>query len=508
MGKPMLVDPYGRPVASNFQFFEGADRFRNMDQQNLVAWNGARDTDKVLSTSSWRDAMSSARWVLGNVPLIRGALMEQASYSFPLEPHYRGDKKNKKWAKEAKSWLHDWKQNSDIKGAPFNARTAARIRLLGRKVDGDIGRILTFDENSDYPRLQFVRAHRLGTTDAEAEKCKRGPYRGKKIKNGVIVDDYCRPLAYRILGERGSDGNMEYVDIPASNFLLTFNPEFSDRSRGISEMMVGMASIVDHRRWRENEMRAQQAQSQNALTEDNDEGEAPPGGDYTLKRISGVSTAVLDNGLTRYYRSGSGGKLELVRPDRPGPGCLAFEDRILTALFYGIEWDPFFAIAIKEPGGAWARTIIQKVQRAIALNQWIEAQAQRAEDVWALSRAIYTLKILPPPPDGDIFSWDYSGPAKLTADSGNDESAKREKYRLGILTMEKWASEDGDWWEETRDQKEVELRDKLTRARAVQKDFPELSFQECCNLIEQWTPNSGLNVVQDTAEAPASKEAA
>lgn len=500
-GTPTLVDQFGRglqPQASSWQFFEGADRWRNLDWQTLWYWQGAQDTDKLLPASTRKDALSSSRWVLANFPLIRGALMEQTNYSFPLEPHYRGTDKD--WGRVAKKWLRQWKMNSDVRGQPYDCQTAARIRLLGRKTDGDIGRILTFDPANDYPRLQFVRSHRIQTVGAEGNRVSGGDFAGRRIFDGVIVDDVLRPLAYRVVGDRDANGDLTWQDVPASSFILTFNPDYSDQARGIPEMLAGLPTITDTRRWNDNELRAQQLQSQNAITEENEEGEAPPGGDYSIQRISGLKTEQLENGLTRYYRAGSGSKLNLLRPDRPGPGCMEFWDRIITALFYGLEWDPFFALAIKEPGGAWARTIIQKVRKAIQNNQRIEARAQLAEDSWALSRAVYKLKILPKPKDGDVTSWDYSGPALITADSGNDENAKREKYKIGILTLQSWAAEDGSQWEDIREQKEVEVRDLLTRAEAVQADFPELSLQECLSLLEQRTPN-GV-----TAPAPAPGE--
>ena len=488
--RPQLVDQFGRPVAWT-TFFEGGDRFRNGDSSPMMYWNGADDTDSLLPTGTWQQALSSARYLLANFPMIRGALLEQASYSFPLEPRYCG--KDKKWGKLAKAWLYEWRKNADVRGPAFDCTTSARIRLLARKTDGDIARILTFDKGDSYPRLQFVRAHRIQSVQYGDGVVKQGRYAGRQIRNGVILNDRGGPLAYRITSQTGPTrptSQTDFEDIPASSVVFTYNPDYADQSRGISELMCAITSAADLKRLNDYEMRAQQVQASQALTEDNEAGEAPIGNAYPTSISNGaIKVEQLEKGLTRYYRAGTGGKLTLVRPDRPGPGCEAFENRIVSRALYGIEWDPNFALAIKEPGGAWARTILQKINRAIANNQRVEARAELAEDTWALSRAVFSLRILPPPSDGDIFSWDYTGPPRLTADSGNEENAKREKYKLGILTLEQWSAEDGAWWEETRDQKELEAQDLLLRAQRLQVQFPELTLQECLNLLEQRTPN-------------------
>jgi len=500
-----------RQIRSYVTFFEGGNRYNS--QGDLVTQNwldAARDTQALLPRCDWKQLLNSGRFLFANVPILRGALLEQASYSFPLEPHYTGE--DDAWGRLAKEWLYYWKQQAEYRGGPFDCHVSARVRLLARKTDGDIGRLLTFDDATGYPRLQFIRAHRIGVREDRSRTktdgtVQGGPYNGAKIDNGIITDRRGRPIAYRLLADEPKDDQ----DIPAASFLLCYNPDYSDQSRGISELMASIGSFGEIKRLREYEMRAQQIQAREALLEQNEEGEAsganfiPSTVDETTNAtsVAGVTIEQFDKGLTRYYRSNTGSGLELIRPDRPGPGCQEFEDRIVRGAFYGIEWDPDFALAIKEPGGAWARTILQKVNRAISNNQRIEARCQLAEDTYALAKAI-DLKLLAAPPDGDIFSWDYSGPARLTADSGNDENAKREKYKLGILTLRQWASEDGCWWEEIRKQKQIETRDLLTRAQELQTEFPELTLMDCVQLLEQRTPNGqpASATASETASEP------
>jgi hypothetical protein len=186
-----------------------------------------------------------------------------------------------------------------------------------------------------------------------------------------------------------------------------------------------------------------------------------------------------------YFKSGTGSGLELLRPDRPGPDCQSFEDRVVRHAMVGMEWDPDFLLAIKDPGGAWARTILQRVNRCVGNNVIVEAMAQRREDWYALNQAI-KLKVLPAPKDGDTWSWEYQLAApQITADSGNDLAAQRDNYLLGIDTLHDICVKGGDWWKDHRQQRQIETVDLLTRARAVQELFPELSLVEAANFLER-----------------------
>ena len=192
--------------------------------------------------------------------------------------------------------------------------------------------------------------------------------------------------------------------------------------------------------------------------------------------------------MVRYYRSNSGSGLEAFRGgDRPSMSAQAFEDRIISGALYAMEWDPNFALAIKEPGGAYARTVIEKIRRSVANGQKVVKKWARRVDGWALSVAM-TNGDLPYPSDGDWYSWDYQGPARITADTGNEQNARREGYKLGMTTLKSEQAEGGNWWEETRAQRSVEIDDLLTRAQATATKFG-ISIQEALTLYEQRSPN-------------------
>jgi hypothetical protein len=512
-----LVDPHGRPMAASWTFYESADRYSNNDDRSGWLNNGARDTDDLLPTADWRTLMEESRKLFANAPLLRGAVIEQARYAFPLEPHYVGT--DREWGKLAKEWLYHWKKTADVRGFPYDCHRAARVRLISRLVDGDATRI--FVKENGAPRLQFVRGHRIGNGSQKLDKDSRlesGPWKGYRLKNGIVVNNYDRGLAICIVNPNAKSPSDDQF-VPESPqqlremnglppFVQTYNPDLSDQCRGISEISVSIASLKSHKRWRANEERAQEIQSAYAITEKNDSGENEgavrntDGTKVTSARGSGLSVQTMEKGMIKFLRANSGHELEMLRPDRPGPGVLAFDDRTIEEIIYGMGWEPNFALLIKQPGGAWARTILRKVNGTLGEHQQLEAMSQLREDTWALSVAINTGE-LDAPKDGDFVSWDYQGPPKITADSGNEARAQMEGYKLGLITRRRIFAAEGLWQEEEDKSRLEETRSRLVDAKALLAEFPELKdINTAFALLEQRFANQQTTAPAEDLEAP------
>lgn len=501
-----LVDVNGRPMAPSPRaygsFFEGGD-ITTRQERVWGYYNGIRDWDQLLDIGSWLQLVSASRFLFGNVPIVRGSLMEQVRFSFPLQAHYAGADRG--WSKIGEEWLYEWKKNNNTRGWPFNGHVNARLRCLARKVDGDVLTVFVA-RPGEFPKLQFVRAHRIGNPGGKWVDgkgiLKKGDFRGKQIRNGVIADDNGQTLGYCIPPCKGDEDKEDPQWLPAENAFLTFNPEYFDQYRGTPELVAAVKSFADLKRLRDYEMRAQQICASLTVIEKNATGTADAASDAvnsdatpgqsTARTPSGLNVEVFGEGLVRYLKSGDGSGLEAFRGDRPSSDARAWEDKIVTAALYSIGWDPNFALAIKEPGGAWARTILQKINAGIRENVCIEARDQAREDFWAISWAV-NQKLIPAPKDGDLYSWEYEREAMpITADSGNDLAAQREAYKLGTTSLRSIASANNEWWVELREQRDIEARDLLNRARAIMNEFADLNltFQECLQILEQRTPNA------------------
>jgi hypothetical protein len=499
-----LVDQYGHPIRSSF-FEAGSITARR--EHDWTYYYGNQDTEALQATGDPNLILSAARSLFANNPILRGALLEQADYSFPLIPHYTGA--DTEWGKIAGEYIAQWQKVSNWKGAPYDSHLGSRLRLLGRKVDGDILTILLRTPGG-WPQVQFVRAHRIWSRENDAP-LKAGPFEGKISKRGIIYDDYGRPLAFELPGETEDEDRW----ISRRDAFLTFRPDYSDTDRGISELMTSIRSFDDIKTIFKYELRAHKIFATQSLIEHNESGSAdeaqdaldvPPAGTNTRGTASGLTVEVFDEGQKQYFRSNTGSGLTAFQADRPSSDVQAWWDRIISHALYGIRWDPNFALAIKEPGGAWARTILQKINFAITENQNIEAAAQKREIGWALNVGMND-RLIPRPKDGDWYSWQIiPGVPALTADSGNDQAAIREALKMGLTTQRAIYSGQGKYWETEGDQRQIEIRRTLIRAREIQKEFPELTLQDCLQLFEQRNPNASPMPPEEPA-APAPKKA-
>lgn len=492
-GTNPIVDSYGRPIRVDDFFQSGSPRFR--ESQPRRAYDSARDTWHLLSNASWRQLLSAGRFLFANSPIIRGALLEQALYSFPVEARYRGS--DKKWGELAEEWLWSWKQNPTFAGPQVDASVISRIRMIGYKTDGDIFTALTFDENG-FPKQQIIRAHRISSGWYEYPNgiLTEGPWNGNRIINGVVFDTYGRKIGYKLCAPDWMNGTEEEARwIPADSIIQTFRPDYSDEFRGISHLSASIASFTDIKRLHEYELKAMAIQSAISISEKNEAGAPDDLAQRLFAQKRGITDSTdpltiqeYDSGTTKYFKSNTGSGLEFHTPERPGENWQAFFDRVVRLALYGMEWEPDFALAIKEPKGAWARTILEKVNRVTKMNFDTEVRTVRMVDFYAINKAI-SLGVLPMPSDGDTTAWEYAmGIPRITADFGNEQDAKREAYKLGTATLHDLSVERGMDWEETREQREAETRDLLTRAQGLSRDYG-ITIQEALALLEQRSPN-------------------
>jgi hypothetical protein len=475
-------------------------------------------TKQELSPWDFRALVSHARWLFTKLPLVRGAINEMAELSFPLTAQYSGAAEA--WGETAIDWLHSWRKINNIAGPEFSGLHSDRMRLIGVKVDGDYGTVLVRAEDGRYPMLQNIRSHQIRDNEPNgivtARKTKTGgdPYLGLQIHNGVILNKSGRAVAYRVFSDGDPLAQMAgrrtgptsipddpeaYQDISAANMILTFRPDFPDQVRGISQLFSSETDLADVRQLRKYEMRAQRASAAIAIIEKNELGQlqdplsawkagSASGQGSTTAPGPGLVQEEYEDGSIRYFRSANPANgLTTMEAKRPTADAARFEDKIVASAFYGLGWDPNFALALKSPGGAWARIMIQKVRRTIERNQDVEAKARLREDIFGLSVAVQ-LGLIPAPPDGRVWDLEYQPPAKVTADAGNEARIRFEGYKLGAVTLREIEAETGRHWKDVRKQREIEIGDLLTRAKRLSKAHG-ITLQGAMDLLEQRSPN-------------------
>ena len=263
------------------------------------------------------------------------------------------------------------------------------------------------ETETGYPQIQTIPAHRIGQRDQCEEKIREGKYKGYRISHGVIYNRQGGPIAYRFLGDTAAEDE----DIPADRLILFFDPEWDDQPRGIPVFSHALNDIRDADQSEDWERLAQLINSSIVLLETNESGGLDANAPGTLlggqdSESASITQEQFDGGMTRYYKAGTGGKLEAHTASRPGADWETFQDRIARKSLQGV-WP--YSLVWKPDGmnGVQERSVIEDARALIRDRQdLLEANARRIIG-YAVSKAM-KLGILPAYKGKDVggfFKW-------------------------------------------------------------------------------------------------------
>jgi capsid protein len=63
-----------------------------------------------------------------------------------------------------------------------------------------------------------------------------GRYDGARYIDGVVVNDYLRPIAYLVAVGTDQKHSADVMAVPAEDILLAYVPEYPDQVRGYSQL--------------------------------------------------------------------------------------------------------------------------------------------------------------------------------------------------------------------------------------------------------------------------------
>ncbi len=477
----------------------------NADRKNPP--RSDRDAHRNVSSLGRRTLMDWGRHLFENVPYVRGAVLEQATLAVStFMAQYYGA--NEAFKDLVESWLFEHDKICDVRGWPFNMRTLLRNIVISILRDGDIGILLT-ETPDGYPLFQAIPAHRIGCRTDE-RIVQDGVFKGFRIIDGVIVTDYGRTIGYRLLtGERDYDYS-SYRDVPASDLILIFLPEYVDQVRGLSPIGKGAFDQQDIKEFEDAQLIQQKNAASIALQEWNEDGEPPPGADLSFVGLpdstdtisgtpTGLVTETVDKGTVRYFRSKSGNKLEVLEHNNPGQNTQNFTQGKVRASLHGFQWSYDFSLNPKEVGGAPFRVIVEKINITLrSLRSDVIIPFRMRADGWRISKAI-KLGLLPD--DKDWWKIEYQGPADITADKKYDSSVDIEETRNCLRAPQDAIARRGEYWEDIQDKAiDFQIRGvKRTKEKAAAAGL-EAEDVEWADV--KWNSPNGPQQEQQQAEEP------
>jgi phage gpG-like protein len=184
----------------------------------------------------------------------------------------------------------------------------------------------------------------------------------------------------------------------------------------------------------------------------------------------------LYGGTVRYFRAGSGSKLEQLKNTTPTEATDRLMERLIRNALIGAGMPPEYYWK-PEGTGANVRLIISKVNRTINDRQDLIRSVARRRIGYAVSKAI-KLGILPKYKGSDLggsLRWNFTLPPVLTVDAGYANQDTREAYKLGLKNMTEILSEQGKTLEQHISER---VNEELAIRQAMEEyDLPLSSFK-------------------------------
>lgn len=433
-----------------------------------------RDTPRLIHGSDRRSLMSIGRWLYWNDAIVRGAVNDMATIaSGHLSMQFVGE--DAEWGQQAEDWLAEHDRFCCIRGYPYTMQVLTRLVVIHRIVDGDCFFILTEGQNG-YPLLQFIPANRVRGDFSKAGMNPLGesanaPWADYPVTDGVITDDYGRALAYRVY----DDQTQMFTDIDAANMVHVYGVEAGDQNRGVSALAASIGDLTDLGETRKFELIAQKLGSAISVVEHNETGTAPEdasviiGGDDSTEGDSKppVYGQEMLGGEVRYFRAGSGSKLDTLNFDRPTNNQREFAREIARNALHGLGWSIDYSLDPSRVGGAAMRIVVEKLNRTMGdLREHTLFPFRRRVDGWRVAKA-EKAGLLPSSSGNDWRSWMYKGAPDLTADAMYSAQVMELELSKGLTSEAVECNKRGADWENVMDQKiaySVRLRDKCAAA--------------------------------------------
>lgn len=463
MASPTLYDHTGRRVSAG-SLYNGPrdDRLR---RSTVIRDNYNQDISDMVSTYDRQQLTTIGRSLYSNVGPVFGAINEIGIYSVgtAFQPVFIGDDLN--WGRDATDWLQGWFRNCDVRGEPYDLNLNLFLSSVCIDRDGDVAVLLTESEDGQWPLLQFIPSHRIGSRSYDfTGVVKNGPYRGLNSNNGVIFNRVGRPVALNILGDDPSGKDDAQISLRDS--ALIYEPNWFNQGRGI----CGMAATVSD--WRDADTvsyytkQALKVISSIALVEHNETGSADPGEEQFSNETGstdyGVTMEEVDAGTVRYFRANSGANLQTLETNRPSVNSQEFmKNYVLRAAFSGLGWPIEFAFDASALTGPSVRLIIGKAERKVEARQKRLVALWRRVVTYALAKAIKSKRLKP---SNDWLAWDLTLPRMITIDYGRQSAATIAELKAGITTLSEVCGEDGRDWRQVIRQRAAEQKEILEAA--------------------------------------------
>ena len=411
-----------------------------------------RDTWRLNPGWSRLQLLSLSRWLYANVLPARGAVNEIADIAAGnLAAQFDGD--DSEWGRTAEIWMETHDRICCVSGETYSMQMLRRLIALHIIRDGDVGVLLVRLPGSDYPQFQLIPAHRI-RSETSSTLVVGGVYDGATIVDGVILNEFGRPIAYQVTDDQGRNP----VQYSSRDLRLIYIPDYCDQFRGIPALASSAIHWQDWDDAQKFELMAQKKAASLTFLEHNETGEAPEDassilggyGETPCSPQTGVHVEGMIGGEYIYAKANSGAKIEAITLDRPSANQQAFMATIVRNCMFGLGWSVDFSFDPSKVGGASMRIVIEKCNRTLEkIREFALYPTSRWMDGWRISVATQLGLV---PASQEWYKWRYQGASKLTADAKYQFEVSKGEVDKGFSSVQAEAASRGRDWESMLDQ--------------------------------------------------------
>jgi capsid protein len=447
-----LEKKWAAAVTGSNSLIESATQNTDRKQLDLLD----NDTHRNVSSLGRRTLMTMGRHLYTNCSFIRGAIDEILRFSLSsFEPQFMGA--NKEWGKKAKQWLEDNDQFVDIRGSQFSFDVDRRLIGLSYFIDGEIGIILTEDGLKN-GRIQLIPSHRIGSKRNETS-VEGGIYDGARIVDGVIVDEYGAPLAYRVYAEDAWISK-DYTDVSVNDMHLAYIPDWPDQLRGFSRLAWSFFECEDVREARLFDLIAGKIAASYAIVEHTETGvldrtkkvfqAGETAADSTTGSAQSIPKKLVQPGTILTVKAGANQKIEIPTSDRPSANMMEFQSEIIRSVLAGEGWSYELSHNAAGVNGGALRVVVERANaRCEEIQTLLACPAIKRIDNFRLAKAIKNDFL---PPDPEFMRWRYHGPAEITPDKKYDSQVSIAEMAAGLTSPQREAAKRNAVLDEVHDE--------------------------------------------------------
>ncbi|MDP1580721.1 MAG: phage portal protein, partial [Candidatus Didemnitutus sp.] len=437
-----IVNQFGRPYDSPARYSGTEEDRRFMNRPKLDG-----DMATLLSRSKHKMILNDARWIRESFPLVGGAVEQKADYVSAAGwlPEFFGNDRD--WGELVTEKLHLALNIADVRGQLFDWTDLFWTASSSLDVDGSVFPLLT-ETASGFPQTQFLEAHRIGqrspgrlvgTQDAytliprapgQPPEKVWGIFFGRKIINGIIYNEACAEIGYRVLGENSTEDR----DIFARDMVHITHPRWFSDGRPFPSIAYAALDWYDVKEARELQRTQQKVHAALTLIESNESGAPPPVpklGEGPIRAGADAATEpqtqLLMGGLVRYVRS-AGGKLDSHESNSPSDGWRAFDRTIIAGALFGMGWRAEM-LDLSLLGGAGVRGFQDNINTVIlGRHRRISRYALRIVKYF-VSKLIRRGDITP---NAEWWKWFIPQPPEFNVDASRAMQQDRDNIRFGL----------------------------------------------------------------------------